>query len=455
MSNDTVRATEPSLVRALGVRGLAATTFNVMIGTGIFVLPAIVAADMGSSAPVAYVVCALAMGLIVLCFAEAGSRVSLTGGPYAYVEVALGPFVGFLAGVLLWLVGLFATAAVASALVGSAAVFWAPLAHAAPRAVFLAALFAGLALVNVRGVRQGTRLIEVVTVAKLLPLILLVIVGAVFAARMAPVGTGAATSGAAHGGMGDLGRTVVTLIFAFAGVESALVPSGEVRDPARTIPRALAIVMVTVTLLYIALQLVAQHVLGVHALAAATDAPLAATAARIAGPAGGVFVAAAAVISMFGHVSGMTLAMPRALYAFGRDGFLLAASPRVAAIHPRYHTPYVAITVQSIIVCALAVSSGFARLAILANVSVLILYFLCCVAALELRRRDVRAGGIPFRVPGGPLVPILAMGLIVWILAHAGIREGLVVTGVLLAACALFAITAPRRRAVAAGASGQ
>ncbi|MBX6332628.1 MAG: amino acid permease, partial [Gemmatimonadaceae bacterium] len=193
---------------------------------------------------------------------------------------------------------------------------------------------------------------------------------------------------------------------------------------------------------------VAQRVLGVAALAAAQDAPLAAAASRIAGPLGGSIVAAGAVISMLGHVSGMTLATPRALYAFGRDGFLPLVSARVAAIHPRYRTPYVAIAVHSTIVCALAISSGFAALAILANVSVLVLYLLCCIAVLELRRRDVRSGGTPFRPPGGPVVPVLAVLVIVWLLTHATARELLVVAGVLGLAALFFALTA-RRRALA------
>src|SRR5215510_4627843 len=105
---------EHSLVRALGIWGLAANIVNLTVGGGIFRLPAGAAAALGPAAPIAYVVCAIAMGLIVLCFAEAGSRVSLTGGLYAYVEVAFGPFVGFLTGVLLWAGICVATAAVSS-----------------------------------------------------------------------------------------------------------------------------------------------------------------------------------------------------------------------------------------------------------------------------------------------------------------------------------------------------
>ena len=108
---------EASLVRSIGTFGLAASIVNVTIGGGIFRLPADMAAALGPTAPIAYLLCAVAMGLIVLCMAEAGSRVSMTGGPYAYVEVAFGPFLGFLAGFLLWMVLTFVMAAVATVLV--------------------------------------------------------------------------------------------------------------------------------------------------------------------------------------------------------------------------------------------------------------------------------------------------------------------------------------------------
>ncbi|MGH7650103.1 MAG: APC family permease, partial [Gemmatimonadaceae bacterium] len=245
---------EEGLVRALGVPGLAATTFNIMIGGGIFVLPAVAAAALGARAPLAYLVCALAMSLVLICFAESGSRVASTGGPYVYVTLAFGPFAGFLSGVLLWVVAVFAVAAVSSALAGSAAVLWPALGQPIPRAAVIVGMLGLVTAINVRGVRGGARLVELLAVVKLLPLFAFVIAGAFVAHAALPSAPNVAG--------GDLGRTVVVLIFAFAGSESALVPSGEVRDPARTVPRALALAMVTVMLLYIAVQLVAQRVLG-------------------------------------------------------------------------------------------------------------------------------------------------------------------------------------------------
>lgn len=429
-------STAPSgLVRALGTRALAATIFNVTVGGGIFLLPAAAAAELGAAAPVAYLVCAVAIGLIVLCFAEAGSRVTLTGGPYAYVEVALGSYAGFLAGVLLWLLGSFGMAAVASGFAGSLGALWPAVSGQGARAVVLVSVFGFFAWVNVRGVRASSRLLEGVTVAKLLPLLLFVGVGAFFVRPAALAFTMPAP--------GDVARASVVLIFAFAGVESALAPSGEVRDPARTVPRALAIAMVGVTLLYLALQLVAQGILGAD-LASATVAPLADAAGRAMGRPGRVLLLAGAVISMFGYVSGMTLAIPRALFALARDGFLPRA---VARVHPRHHTPWVAVLVQATIAAVLALLGTFERLAILANVSALFLYLLCAVAAWLLRRRDVREGGVPFRVPGGNVVPWLAVAVILWLLAGATRQELAAVGVVLVVASAVYVVVSWRRAA--------
>ncbi|MDQ6736093.1 MAG: APC family permease [Gemmatimonadota bacterium] len=422
-------ASETGLERAIGVRGLAATAINVVVGGGIFVLPAVVAASLGPSGPLAYIVVAAAMSLIVLCFAQAGSRVSLTGGPYAYVEIALGRYMGFLVGTLLWLVGTTATAAVGSAFVGSVAVFYAPLAAPVPRALILAGLFALFGALNSRGTRQSTRFMEIVTVAKLLPLLVFVVIGAALAHGSVPDVFGNLAPA-------KMGRSVIVLIFAFAGIEFALVPSGEVKDPARTVPRALFLAMIAITLLYVAIQYVAQMILG-PALATAQAAPLTTAARVVLGPGFALFIGIGASISMFGYVSGMLFTAPRALYAFGRDGIL---PPVFAKLHPEYDTPVVAIFAQSTMTFLVAVTSGFTQLAILANISVLVLYLLCCISAYELRRRNVQEGGTPFRIPGGPLVPILAVAVILWILSNATLQEFSVIAGVLVAASVLFVI---------------
>ena len=123
-----------------------------------------------------------------------------------------------------------------------------------------------------------------------------------------------------------------------------------------------------------------------------------------------------------------------AVYAFARDGLLPAV---LARVHPRFHTPYVAIVVYATLVASVAVSSSFTQLAVLANVAALTLYLTCVAAAYDLQRRDVRAGGAPFVIRGGPAVPLLAAAVIVWLLSNATRRE-FAVEGLALATAALF-----------------
>lgn len=423
---------EASLVRAVGTWGLAAAIINVTVGGGIYRLPSGAAAALGPRAALAYVVCAVAMGLIVLCFAEAGSRVSLTGGLYAYVEVAFGPFVGFITGILLW-AGMSAALAAVASFFADAVLAMAP-SLAAWRTPLLALLLGGLGALNVAGVRGANRFNEVMTVAKLVPLALL-IVGGVMAVRGANL--------AWHGTPppANVARASAFLIFAFLGVESALVPSGEVRDPARTVPRAILVAMVTVTVLYLAVQLVVQGILG--ATLPAQQTPLA-EAARIAmGGWAREVILIGSIVSMFGYVSGMTLAVPRVLFAFARDGFFPGA---LASVHTRFRTPWVAIIVQTLIVIVLSATGTFERLALTANGSILLVYAACCLAVLELRRRNVHQAGAPFRAPSLRFVPLLALAVMIWLLTSLKRDEWAGLGLVVLVAVMLFSLTFATRR---------
>jgi len=402
---------DSQLVRVIGTRELTASIINVTIASSIFVMPGTVAAGLGAAAPVAYLVCASLMAVIALCFAAAGSRVSVTGGLYAYIDTAFGGFAGFLGGFLYWSTACLSVASVATAFAGSVGVFWPPLGAGMLRAVLLVVLFTGLALVNIRGIKPGIRLIEAITTAKLVPLLVLIAVG-IWSLNVdflkAPMPT-----------VSQVGQVSILLIFAFVGVEVALTPSGEIRDSARTVPRAILSALSIATVIYIAVQTVAQGVLGPE-LPMYKDAPLAETAGRLLGNAGKLFLLAGGTISIFGYVAGDMLGTPRALLALARDGVL----PRVvASVHPRYRTPTVAIVIYACVVALLAISSSFERLVIMANVSALLLYLLCVAASYELQRRDIRMAGAPFTLPGGPAIQLMAAAGIVWLLMQATERE--------------------------------
>jgi basic amino acid/polyamine antiporter, APA family len=380
-----------SLTRAIGTLGLAAGIVNITIGGGIFRLPAVVAGSLGAAAPVAYIVCALAMGLIVICIADAGKRVSLTGGPYAYIGIAFGDYAGFISGVLLWMTGAFATAAVATIFASSVGGLVPAVSGQAMQVVVLLVVFAFWSAINLRGVTIGVTLNTIATVAKLSPLLLIAVAGAFF---IEGDNLAVTTMPAAS----DIARTSLILIFAFAGIESALIPSGEVKDTARTVPRAIALAMIGVTVLYITLQLVAQGILG-EGLTQATTAPLAEAAGASLGGWARTLLLAGAAISMFGYLGGMTLSIPRIVYALARDRFLPSM---LAAVHPLHKSPQAAIILQTLIALVLAVSGTFEKLAVLANVSALALYFGCAAASWKVSRK--------------PLVPLLACLVIAWLL---------------------------------------
>ncbi|HUP90365.1 MAG TPA: amino acid permease [Longimicrobiales bacterium] len=399
----TTRADE-QLVRGLGLRQLTANIFNYTVGSGIFVLPGIIAAALGPPALLAYLLCALIMGLVVLVFAEAGSRVAITGGPYAYVEVGLGAFPGFLAGVLICLTDVAAFGAVATVM-----------ANLIARALhvegalwvngIILVMVSALAAVNINGLKSGSRLIEIFTFAKLVPIFFFVIVGAFFV-------NGSNLSFEQMPSASNVARTAGTLIFAFAGIEAALLPSGEVRNPSRTVPLAAIYALGFVTILYLAVQAVALGVLG-PALATDKVAPLATAARTFSGNAGRNLLLVGAGVSMFGWLTGSILAGPRAFFALSRDGFL---PKQLASVHPRFRTPHVAIVLYAILAIGLAWSGTFERLAVLSNIAALGLYFMCAISVVILRRRDVRSDGEPFRIPGGVLIPVLACAAIIWVM---------------------------------------
>jgi basic amino acid/polyamine antiporter, APA family len=426
MNTPPTSSADHQLVRAIGIPGLTANIVNSTIGAGIFALPAAVALQIGAASPLAYIICALAMCLFVTCFAMAGSRVSLTGGLYAYVEVAFGGYFGFLAGVLYFLTAILAISGIVGLIATSVAGMIPVLATPVGRAGVIFCVLLFLVLINIRGVGIGARAVEAVTLIKLAPIIIFIVAGFFFIRADALAWPGWPPNDA-------LGRSILQLLFAFVGVEVALVPSGEIKNPARTVPRAIFLSLGITTLLYIMIQLVALGVLGSE-LGKFGDTALAEAASRFLGNLGRTLMLAGLAISAFGFATSDILSSPRIIFAFGRDAFL----PKIFAhVHPRFRTPDVAIISYATAAFVLSFSSTFQKLAVLSNMAVLLLYILCSLAALELNRRDVRSDGTPFTFRGGSIIPVVAIIFIVWILAHAK-KDEFVITGICVAVASLL-----------------
>lgn len=373
---------DAGLVRGLGTWGLAASIISMIVGAGIFIVPASLAAAVGPYAPFAFLACAIAIGAIAICFAEGGSRIPTSGGAYGYIAASLGPLPGYVCGTLLWVSDSLACAGVAAAFADIVASM-APQSYAAlVRPIAMVGLVGTIAFVNVCGIRWGAQLMGTATAVKLVPLIVFVLVGA-SAVRGSNL--------AIHQGLisADAGRALILAMFALIGMESSLCASGEVADPARTIPRAIALALITVTLLYLGIQLVAQGILG-SALATSAS-PLADAMGRVS-PMLRALMLAGAGLSMLGWMGSDILSSPRMLFAFGRDGLL----PRILGrVHPRTRAPYVAILSYAALVSVLALTGTFAELAVLATLTMAPLYILGCFAAWRLARAGVALAGTP------------------------------------------------------------
>jgi basic amino acid/polyamine antiporter, APA family len=402
------KTTGPALKREIGAVSLALNAMNLTIGAGIFVLPAIVAQDLGRAAFIAYLVCGLLVILIMLCYAEVGSKVTTSGGSYAYVEKAFGPFAGFLINTLCWFgFAALADAAVINALTDILAIWFPFFSIHYVRVFFFIAVFGLLTLVNIRGVKQGSRFAVTTTLVKLTPLILLVCTGLF---SISPQNLIVKTWPSVQG----VGETALVLFFAFIGIETSLNVSGEIKDPQKNIPKGIFMGVFGVLLMYLLIQFVAQGVLGDH-LSANKDAPLAAAAIRLIGPVGGTIILVTGVVCMFGMLSGDVLASPRVLFAASKDklvpGFL-------SRIHPKFATPYWSIIVYSLVGVILASSGGFKQLAVLASSSVLIIYLAVVLSMIKLRSKKTGEETGGFKVPGGPVIPILAVCAICWFIYH-------------------------------------
>lgn len=408
---DTLSASAP-LKRVIGVASLGLNTVNLTIAAGIFGLPAIIAGLLGAQGILAYLVCAVLFGLVGLCLAEAGSRVGRAGGLYAYASVPFGPIVGGIAGTLLWTAsGSVADAAIVNLLVDTLAAVMPPLHAPWLRVAIIVALFTTVALINIRGVTHGVRLSIALTVVKIAPLALLVVGGLLVMdpAKLAWTGVPPLRS---------VGQAAVILFYAFIGVEAALNMSGEVIRPSRTVPRGILLGLAIIVTLYMGLQLVAQGTLGIAL--PGSHAPLVDTANFVFGHWGGRMMVLAVAISASGCLAADMLSTPRVLHAFAEQRQL----PQVLAhVHARFGTPWVSITAYAIICAVFALTGTFKVLAIMSSSGTLLLYLICCLGVLRLRARNIAIDGTPFTIPCGPLVPVAACVIIVWMLSTLAFEE--------------------------------
>ncbi len=412
MTSTQIGPKQTSLVRAIGRWSLAALVVNSIIGSGIFGLPATVAGLLGKRSVVAVLIAGAAMGVIMACYAEVASQFSEAGGPYLYARTAFGRLIGILVGWMLYLAQTAAPAANANLFVIYLAEFWPAAKEPWPRFVVLTLLVGFLALINALGARQGSVVSIVFTVAKILPLLMVVLAGAaVTIFHPAP-----------WGGVGPLPvsawmQAMGLLVFAYGGFESALAPMSEAKNPAQDAAFALFVALIACTTIYVLVQWV---VVGVLGPAATADRPLAEVARVTMGNRGARLVAIGALISVYGYLSAKLLGMPRLTFALAEAGDL----PHVfAAVSRRFHTPWFSILFFGAAVWGLAIMGNFAWNVTLSVVARLFYYGVVCAALIALRRKQTAAR---FRLPGGPALALVGVCITIVLATQVDLSKSLI-----------------------------
>lgn len=405
---------EEKLVRGIGRWDLTAIAINTIIGAGIFGLPSRVHALIGSYSLIAFVLCALIIGLIVLCYAEVSSRFSSSGGPYLYAKEAFGSVVGFEVGWLYWIVRVTTFAANCNLFVTYLGFFIQDADKGALRIVFITLVLFAITTINLLGVRESTIATNIFTVGKIVPLLIFIAVG-IFFIQPSNFSFDVVPE------YGTFSSAVLLLIYAFVGFEAAVIPAGETKDPEKNVPFAILVGLAFVAVLYILIQIVS---IGTLPGLAASQRPLADAATVFLGVFGAAFITVGALISIFGNLNVGVLSATRLLFGMSEQRELPAV---LARTHPRFKTPYVSILLTAVVIFVLTVQSSFVTALTIATITRLIVYATTCLALPAFRRRnDLPAA--PFNAPLGIAAAVLSLALIVWLLTNVDFaKEGLAI----------------------------
>jgi basic amino acid/polyamine antiporter, APA family len=411
-------------IRSIGRGAMTGLVINSIIGSGIFGVPSELTRLLGRASPLAMVFAALGMAIIMSAITEVASQFSEPGGPYLYVRRAFGRFLGLQVG-WFWLLAMIGGgAANVNLFMLYLAGFVPPVSHGWARAAALTALVAVLTVANYVGVRSGANLSTLLAVAKLLPLGLLIVLGVLrFGQQFQLIQTSEVTG---PGGKAWLSAFLL-LLFAYGGYENALAPMGEIKEPRRTVPFGLAAGLIVSMIVYALLQFVTVATVGTRT----TDRPLADTASVLLGPGGPSFVAVAIMISTYGNIAGHLLSGPRAPYAFSAHGDFPSS---FESLHPRYHTPSMAILIFAGLVWILALTGTFLWVAAVTAGSIAIIYGGICAALIRLRRREPRADAL--RIPWGNTFGVVGLLMCVTLLTRLQLRQALLMSVTALVAAA-------------------
>jgi amino acid transporter len=388
--------------RTLGLFDVVCIGLNAIVGSGVFALPDDLYRALGPWSPLAFVLCALGLWPVALCYAEASARVDRTGGPYLYASEAFGPRIGFVVGWMCFANALFSFSAVASAAAAYLGRLVPVLADPVTLKLSALAMIAAFGALNYLGAKPGALAIDAFTIAKFSVLLVMIV-------ALLPRTSFAALESAPAPGLAGFGAATFMAVFAAQGFEVVPVPAGETLAARRNVPLAIIASLLASSVLYVVVQSV---LAGAYPkLGAETDTPLADAALSIA-PWLGALVTFGGLVSTLGFVSGSALGTPRYLYAAAADGHLPTA---LSSLHPRYESPHRATLLTSLVAMALVLPFDYRSLIGMSNVAVSVQYLATCLAVLSLRKRD----GSPKPRIAARIAPYAGSAMSIWICTEA------------------------------------
>lgn len=402
---------EEKLIRGISRWDLTAIAINTIIGAGIFGLPAGVAKLIGSYSLFAFVLCAVIIGLIVICFTEVASRFQSTGGMYLYAKEAFGSAVGFEVGWLYWIVRVTTFAANCNLLLKYLGFFEPAVTGGWWRVSLIVLVLVVLTSINFIGVKESVMMTNIFTVGKLVPLLIFAFVGMFF---IQPQNFDFAVAPDYK----SFSEAVLLLIYAFVGFEAAVIPAGETRDPKKNVPFALLMALAICAVLFIIIQIVS---IGTLPKLADSERPLADAASNFLGTFGASFITIGALISIFGNLNGGFLTASRMPFAMAEQKEL----PEVLGkTHKRFKTPYISLLATALVMLIWTLQSTFLSALTIATITRLLVYATTCASLPVFRRRN----DVPeaqFMAPFGVVASVLSLGLIVWLLCQVKSAQAL------------------------------
>ncbi|MFQ6006538.1 MAG: APC family permease, partial [Woeseia sp.] len=404
---DTAAERKGKLIRGIGIFGSAFLVLNGMIGAGIFALPSAVAAHAGVLSPWLFLAVGLLILTVVLTFAELSSYFRISGGPVLYATRGFGSLVGFSTGWIYYVSRVAALAANSNAMAIYLATVWPWFGAGPDRAAVILVVCGGLTIVNVIGVKDGVRTLAVFTFFKVIPLLIMILLGLQYVSPELLFPEDMPT-------IDDLGGTTLLLIYAFVGFETVLITTGETTRPKVTIPKALILTVIATGFLYFLIVLTYVSVLGG---AVDESKSLVDVGRKLAGPIGAIAMTMTAIFSIGGNLAGTMLAVPRATFSLAEHRLL----PRwFGRVHARFSTPANSVIFMGSLATILALSGTFVKLAIASSLTRLITYVVCIAALPVIKgKADHTVIARAFKIPAGYTIPLVALVLCLWVASYS------------------------------------